>query len=107
MSEKIQQLQLLQQNIQNLGMQKQQIQNQLVELDSALTELKSTEKAYKIIGKIMLATSKEDLIKDLDEKKEVADVRLKNLTKQEELLQQSVEKLQKEEIEDLKKHKKS
>ena len=105
MSEKIQQLQLLQQNIQNLGMQKQQIQNQLVELDSALTELKSTEKAYKIVGKIMLASSKEDLTKDLEEKKEVIDVRLKNLTKQEELLQQSVEKLQKEVMEDLQKDK--
>ncbi len=66
---KINQLQLLQQNLQNLELQKQQFQNQLVEIDSALTELKSTEKAYKIVGKIMLAASREELSKDLSEKK--------------------------------------
>ena len=38
-SEKINQLQLLQQNLQNLSSQKQQFQSQLLELDSALTEL--------------------------------------------------------------------
>ena len=96
MSEKIQQLQLLQQNLQNVALQKQQIQNQLLELNSALNELGSTEKAYKIVGKIMLSASKEDLVKDLNEKKEVADVRLKNFTKQEETLQKSIDDLQKE-----------
>jgi prefoldin beta subunit len=105
MSEKIQQLQLLQQNLQNVGMQKQQIQNQLLELDSALKELGSTEKAYKIVGKIMLAASKEELSKDLKEKKDVADVRLKNFTKQEETLQKNIEELQKEVMAELKEKK--
>ena len=102
MSEKIQQLQLLQQNLQNISVQKQQLQNQLLELDSALTELKNTEKAYKIVGKIMLAASKDNLSKDLGEKKEVIDVRLKNFTKQEETLQKSIEDLQKEVMAELK-----
>ncbi len=93
---KINQLQLLQQNLQNLELQKQQFQNQLVEIDSALTELKSTEKAYKIVGKIMLAASREELSKDLSEKKETAGVRLKNLTKQEDALQKAIEQLQQE-----------
>jgi len=96
MSEKIQQLQLLQQNLQNVALQKQQIQNQLLELNSALNELGSTEKAYKIVGKIMFSASKEDLVKDLNEKKEVADVRLKNFSQQEETLQKNIEELQKE-----------
>jgi len=102
MSEKIQQLQLLQQNLQNISVQKQQIQNQLLELDSALKELDSTEKAYKIVGKIMLATPKEELSKDLKEKKDVAGVRLKNFSKQEETLQKSIEDLQKEVMSELK-----
>lgn len=105
-SNKINQLQLLQQNLQNIMVQKQQTQNQLLEFDSALTELKSTEKAYQITGKIMLAASKEKLTKELQEKKDVAEVRLKNFTKQEEKLQQSIDQLQQEVMEDLKKEKK-
>ena len=80
-SAKIQQLQLLQQNLQNLQMQKQQLEGQMAEYDSALQELKTTEKSYKIVGKIMIASSKEDLIKDLQEKKEVSQVRLNNVSK--------------------------
>jgi len=103
--DKINQLQLLQQNLQNIMLQKQQVQNQLVELDSALTELKGTDKAYKIIGKIMLAASNENISKDLEQKKEVADLRLKSFIKQEEKLQQSIENLQKEIMEEMKKEK--
>ncbi len=102
---KISQLQLLQQNLQNLELQKQQFQNQLVEIDSALTELKSTEKAYKIVGKIMLAASKEELSHDLAEKKETAGIRLKNLTKQEDALQKAIEQLQQEIMAELGKEK--
>ena len=80
-SNKMQQLQLTQQNLQNIMVQKQQVQNQMVEMDSALTELKTTDKAYKIVGKIMIAASKDDLGKKLQEKKEVAEVRLKNFSK--------------------------
>ena len=95
-SAKINQLQLLQQNLQNILVQKQQFQQQLVEFDSALTELKTTPTAYKIIGKIMLAASKEDLIKDLQQKKEITEIRLKNFAKQEEQLQKNVDRLQQE-----------
>ncbi len=104
-SDKINQLQLLQQNLQSLSQQKQQMQEQLVELDSALNEVKSTEKAYKIVGKIMIATSKDSLQKDLEQKKEVAEIRLKNFTKQEDALQQSMKDIQKQVMEELKKKK--
>ena len=102
-SEKLSQLQFLQQNLQNIILQKQQFQNQIVELDSALSELNSTSQAYKIVGKIMLAASKEQLTNELKEKKEVAEVRLKNFTKQEEKLQHNIEELQQEVMKELKK----
>lgn len=104
-SVKINQLQILQQNLQNLQLQKQQIQSQVVEYDSTLTELKTTNTAYKIIGKIMVSGSKEDIIKDLKQKKEVAGIRLNNFTKQEKRLKESLEKIQKEIMEELKKGK--
>ena len=96
---------MLQQNLQSLVMQKQQVQNQSLEIESALTELRTTDKAYKIVGKIMLASSKESLIKDLEEKKEVSEVRLKTFKDQEESLQKNIDNTQKEVMEELKEEK--
>ncbi len=105
-STNMQQLQLTQQNLQNIMMQKQQIQSQLVEFESALTELKTTDKAYKIVGKIMIASSKDNLTKDLEEKKEVAEVRLKNFNGQEVKLKKNLEEFQKKVMEEMQKDKK-
>ena len=103
MAGKIQQLQLLQQNLQNILLQKQQLQNQLLELESALAELRTTDQAYKIVGKIMIATSKEKLLQELEHKKEVQEVRLKNIIKQEEKLTQNIEDSRQEALHELKK----
>ena len=70
----IQQLQLLEQNLQNFLLQRQQFQAQLIEVDSALEELKDKKEAYKIIGNIMVKSSKTDLEKDLKKKKEILDL---------------------------------
>lgn len=102
MSSKVNQLQLLQQNLHNFAMQKQQLESQLVELDSALKELKTSSKTYKIIGKIMISASEADLKKDLEEKKDVLKVRLDNIIKQEENLKKTFEKTQKEVMSELK-----
>lgn len=93
-STKINQLQLLQQNLQNIAAQKQQYESQLVEIESALTELSTTEKAYKIVGKLMLAASREKLTRELLEKKEVVELRLRHFTKQEDKIKQSLEEAQ-------------
>lgn len=100
---KISQLQLLQQNLQTISAQKQQYENQLVEIESALTELSTTEKAYKIVGKLMLAAPKEKLAQELQDKKETTEIRLRNFTKQEEKLRQSLEDAQQHMLTDLKK----
>ena len=63
---KIQQLQLLEQNLSNIIMQKQTFQMHLMENENALKELEKTNKnAYKIIGTIMISSAKEDLKKEL------------------------------------------
>ena len=98
----INQLQVLQQNLQNNLLQKQQVQSQLVEIESALKELENTSQAYKIVGKIMIASDKESLLKELQEKKEVVNVRLNNFTKQEESLQKNIEELQQEVMKEMK-----
>ncbi|MDO8511611.1 MAG: prefoldin subunit [Nanoarchaeota archaeon] len=92
----IAQLQLLQQNLQNLLLQKQQLQNNLIELESALQEIKTSEKCYKIMGHIMVASPKDAVSKELAEKKEMNDLRLKNYLSQEEKLKRSIGDIQKE-----------
>ena len=102
MSTKINQLQLLQQNLQNVLLQKQQFESQLAEIDSALNELQTTEKAYKVLGHIMVASSKESLTKDLNDKKEVLLIRIKNFDKQEDSIKKNIESLQQEVVAELK-----
>ena len=93
---KITQLQLLQQNLQNLLLQKQQLQNTLFELESALQEIKTSEKCYKILGHIMVVSPKDAVSKELIEKKEMNSMRLKNYLSQEEKLKKNIENIQKE-----------
>jgi len=84
MEQKIAQLQLYEQNLQNFFVQRQTFQNQVSEIENALKELKDTnDDTYKMIGNIMLKKNKGDLIKDLNSTKEVLDLRIKNIEKQE------------------------
>lgn len=93
---KLSQLQMLEQSMQNLLMQKQQFQVQQVEFESALNELEKVNQAYKIIGNLMVLSDKDSLKEDLTSKKEVAELRIKNLEKQENHLREKASKLQSE-----------
>jgi len=93
---KLGQLQLLEQSMQNLMMQKQQFQLQQVEIESALKELEKTNEAYKIVGNIMVLSKKEDLNSELTSKKEIVELRIKNMEKQEDQLREKASKLQNE-----------
>lgn len=96
-AEKIQQLQLLEQTLQTISMQKQQSQFQLAETDNAIKELASiSQTPYKIIGNFMIQTNKKDLEKELLEKKEILELRLKTLAKQEKISQEKAGEIQKE-----------
>ncbi len=101
MSSTINQLQLLQQNLQSILLQKQQLQNQQAEINSALEGLMNTEKAYKILGHIMIASPKEKLLQDLEDQNKMASLRLKNVITQEEKIKKSMEEYHKEELKKL------
>jgi prefoldin beta subunit len=101
---KINQLQLLEQSMQNLMAQKQQFQLQQVEVDSALKELEKVEEAYKIVGNIMVLTKKPELKSDLESKKEILGLRIKNLEKQENQLREKASKLQEEVMKEMEKN---
>lgn len=100
--EKINQVQNIEQNLQHLLSQRQQFQLQLTEVESALTELDKTEKAYKIVGNIMVAAEKPVLKSELEERKKRLELRTGSIEKQEEKLRSRAESLRKEVMEAMK-----
>ncbi len=99
----INQFQLLEQNLTNLAVQRQQFQSQLVEVESALGELKTTQTSYKILGNIMVQTDKAGLEKELKEKQDMLQVRIKTLENQEAKLKEKADALQKDMLKEMKK----
>jgi|SRR3989344_374353 len=101
--QKIEQIQLIEQNLQNILGQKQNFQSQLLEVENALEEIKkSKDKVYRIVGSIMVLSEKQDVEKYLNSKKEIVELRIKNLEKQEDKLKEKVNEFQQEILKELK-----
>ena len=100
---RIQQLQLIEQKVQNLLVQKQNFAAQQVEIESALEQLKGKTKAFKIIGNIMVESDAISLVRDLTEKKKRVDMRIKSVEKQEEQLKTQAKGIQAEVLKSMKK----
>lgn len=103
LQENIGKLQLYEQNLQQMSLQKQQFQVQLIETDAALKELETTKKAYKIVGNIMVVSDKDSLRKELEEKKELVSLRIGAIEKQESQLREKAMALKSEVMGKLKK----
>jgi prefoldin beta subunit len=100
---KISQLQMFEQGLQSFLQQKQQFQSQMLEIESSLEELKDSKEAYKIVGNIMVKTDKDELQKDLGSKKEMLEIRIKAIEKQETQLKEKATKLQEEVLQQMRK----
>lgn len=94
MSEDIQQLSMIEQHLTGIISQKQQYNKQLLEIESAISELDNVEEAYQIVGSVMIKKKSSDMKNDLDEKKELIKVRLQSLEKQEKTYQLQAKELQ-------------
>jgi prefoldin beta subunit len=87
----------LQQNLQAILLQKQQVELELSEIDRALTELQkatSEDAVYKSAGAVLIRVKKDDIVKELEEKRELSNTRILVLTKQETRVRESVKELQ-------------
>jgi len=105
---KIQELQLLEQNLQNTLLQKQAFQLELSETQAALKEIeKSGDEVFKIIGNLMIKTEKTKMQEELENKKKILELRMKTLEKQETELSKDSEKIREELIKSANKDKKS
>ena len=101
--QKIGQLQMFEQSLQSFLGQKQQFQIQLAEIESALGELDNTQKAYKIVGNIMVESEKNELKADLTSRKEMLELRIKAMEKQESQVREKAQSLQSEILKNMKK----
>jgi len=98
LAKKIQELQILEQNLQGFLAQKQVMQVELNETNTGLKELNkaSDSEIYKILSGIMIKAKKEELTKDLNEKKKTLELRVSSIEKQEKLIEERVKKLREE-----------
>jgi len=89
------QAQLYTQQIQNIMTQKTTLALELNEIKKALEEVKKTKEksVYKLSGTIMIRMDTADVQKDLEEKENMFNLRVKTLEKQEARLKEKIEEL--------------
>ena len=90
-------LQQVQQTLQQVVYQKQQLELELTEIESALKELEALSDdapVYKSIGALLVRSERSKLIDELNERKELINMRLGVLGKQEERLKSEMKNLQ-------------
>jgi prefoldin beta subunit len=99
--QKIQEMQILEQRLQNTILQKQAFQMELTETNSAMEELeKSGDEVFKIIGQLMIKSEKSKIKNELLNKQKILEMKIKSFERQESSLSEQLEKFQ-EEIADL------
>tara|TARA_B100000315_G_scaffold259886_1_gene317869 strand:- start:2194 stop:2568 length:375 start_codon:yes stop_codon:yes gene_type:complete len=87
----------LQQSLQVTSSQKQQIELEIAEMNKAVEELTKSgqdETVYKSVGTVLIKSKKEDVLKEIEEKKELSNTRLIVLSKQETRVRENVKELQ-------------
>ena len=95
--EQLARLQQLQQNLQAIMIQKQQLEAESVEIEKATEELKKSEQdeaVYKSVGTLLIKAKKDDTLKELDEKKDLANTRLVVLGKQETRVKENLKEVE-------------
>ncbi|MCD6528915.1 prefoldin subunit beta [Candidatus Bathyarchaeota archaeon] len=95
--ERLLRFQQLQQTLQSVLTQKQQLELELTEVDQALDELKNLEEdavIYKSIGSLLVKVGKTKITEDLKERRELLNMRISVLGRQEERLRSQLKDLQ-------------
>jgi len=93
-SDKISEIQVIEQTLHNLILQKQNFQMELSETQSALGEIeKSGDDIFKIVGQLMIKTDKDKIKEDLSSREKILELRLKSIEKQEDLFMKKLDGL--------------
>jgi prefoldin beta subunit len=95
--ERLQRLQNLQNTLQQILVQKQQIEIETMESKKALETLKditSDSKVYKSVGAVLVEKPKDIVMKELDERSDFLDMRMKVIIRQEEKTKERIAEVQ-------------
>ena len=90
-------LQQIQGQLSQILSEKQVVESELREVDRALGVLKNLDPQtpiFKSVGHLLIKVDKESVEKELNDKKEILELRLKSLSKQEELLRSQLNQIQ-------------
>ena len=94
---KIQGLQMLEQGYQNIVFQKQSFQVEVNETNTALSEVeKSKSDVFRVLGQVMVKADKNSLKKELKEKADLLNLRMKTVERQELQMREEIERLRSE-----------
>lgn|SRR3989344_647451 len=101
--EKLKELQVHEQNMRNILMQKQAFEMELSETENALHEVSSTkDTVYKLIGNILVKSDKNKIEDDLKKKKELLSLRIKSIQSQHTSIENQLDSLKKEVLKKIK-----
>ncbi|RUM33662.1 MAG: prefoldin subunit beta [Archaeoglobus sp.] len=92
------QMQQVQQQLQAVIAQRIQVEGLLKETNDALEEVKKIaddDPVFKVVGNVLVKSSKEDVVKELEERKETYEVRINTLKRQEDRLKDRLAEIQK------------
>ncbi|MCK5449969.1 prefoldin subunit [Candidatus Pacearchaeota archaeon] len=95
---KIQELQMMEQNFQQLLMQKNSFSMEANETDFIIAEVEKTDgELSRIIGnQVIIKSTKEEILKDMKKKKELIAIRMESIDKQEKQFSETVETIREE-----------
>jgi prefoldin beta subunit len=92
-NEEIQEMQILDQNLHNILLQKQAFDMELSETKSALKEIDKSDEIFKLVGELMIKSNKEKVKEELSTKEKVLGMRIKSIEKQEDALSKRLDEL--------------
>lgn len=97
LQEQVARLQNLQQNLQSIMGQKQHLEMEQLETERALEVLKKaadTDAVFKNAGPLLIKSTKQNLITELEEKKELSNTRVTVLSKQETRIKENLKEVE-------------
>jgi prefoldin beta subunit len=92
-NEEIQEMQILDQNLHNILLQKQAFEMELSESKSALKEIDKSPEVFKLIGELMIKSDKEKIKEELINKEKILGMRIKSIEKQENTISKRLDDL--------------
>ena len=94
---KINEIQILEQNLQNLFLQKQAFQMEISETMAAKREIENAgDDVFKIVGQLMIKSDKSKIKEELSNREKLLNLRIKSLEKQEASFAEKIDSLKKE-----------